>query len=155
MHLFVCLKMFEASWLTRALVVSAQVVLTPTLMLTYMIYPPAMHRFVGYLEETACHTYVSIIEQVQIPGTHLNLAWKNVPAPDFARGYWKLGDDAMFVDVLMCMVRTLHTDDCMLHVLSICVCYCSVCGRDSPPRCEPHICRYEARGHQPLRAQSS
>lgn len=112
MHLFVCLKMFEASWLTRALVVSAQVILTPTLMLTYMIHPPAMHRFVGYLEETACHTYVSIIEQVQIPGTHLNLAWKDVPAPDFARGYWKLSDDAMFVDVLMrmCADETHHRD---------------------------------------------
>jgi hypothetical protein len=52
MHLLVCLKMFEASWLTRAVVLGAQYTLAPTMMLTYLLYPKALHRFVGYLEET-------------------------------------------------------------------------------------------------------
>ena len=52
MHLLVCLKMFEASWLTRAMVIAAQVTLTPALMVVYMVHPRSMHRFVGYLEET-------------------------------------------------------------------------------------------------------
>ena len=52
MHLLVCLKMFEASWLTRSLVICAQFSMVPFLMVTYAIKPQAMHRFVGYLEET-------------------------------------------------------------------------------------------------------
>lgn len=99
--------MFKASYITRSLVLGTQIVMTPFLMALYMIKPSAMHRFVGYLEETACHTYVSIIENVQTPGTNLNLAWKDIPAPSIAKGYWKLKDDAMFVDVLMCMVRVV------------------------------------------------
>mmetsp|Transcript_25458 Transcript_25458/g.37542 ORF Transcript_25458/g.37542 Transcript_25458/m.37542 type:complete len:335 (-) Transcript_25458:105-1109(-) len=112
MHLLVCLHMFEASYLTRALVVAAQLCLTPLLMGVYLVKPSAMHRFVGYLEETACHTYVSIIEQAQVPGTHLNDAWKDLPAPDIAKGYWKLQPDAKFLDVLMCMCadETHHRD---------------------------------------------
>jgi hypothetical protein len=112
MHLLVCLKMFKAGWATRTLVVSAQMVLTPILMGIYLVHPKSMHRFVGYLEETACHTYVSIIEHLETPGTDLNLAWKDVKAPGIAIGYWKLEEDAMFVDVLKCMCadETHHRD---------------------------------------------
>jgi hypothetical protein len=112
MHLLVCLKMFKAGFVTRTLVVSAQMLMTPLLMSVYLVHPKSMHRFVGYLEETACHTYVSIIEHVQTPGTHLNLAWADLPAPQIAKGYWKLDSDARFVDALMCMMadETHHRD---------------------------------------------
>jgi len=103
MHLIVCLKMFEASTLVRSLVVAAQLFVTPFLMGVYLVNPKAMHRFVGYLEETACHTYVSIIKHVETPGTHLNLAWKDLDAPNIAKGYWKLGDNAKWIDTLQCM----------------------------------------------------
>lgn len=52
MHLLVCLKMFEASRLTKAMVIAAQVTVTPALMFVYLVHPSSMHRFVGYLEET-------------------------------------------------------------------------------------------------------
>ena len=52
MHLLVCLKMFNATPATRAMVLAAQLAITPFLMVTYMINPKAGHRFVGYLEET-------------------------------------------------------------------------------------------------------
>jgi len=104
MHLLVCLKMFNANYMTRFLVVSAQTLLTPTLMAVYLVHPKSMHRFVGYLEETACHTYVNIIENIQNPGTNLNKEWASLPAPDIAKGYWKLDKDAKWVDALMCMV---------------------------------------------------
>ncbi len=66
-----------------------------------------MHRFVGYLEETACHTYLSIVQHVETPGTDLNTHWANLPAPDMAKGYWKLPNDATWVDTLKCMVRCM------------------------------------------------
>jgi len=112
MHLLVCLKMFKAGPVTRAMVVATQMVMTPVLMAVYMVHPKSMHRFVGYLEETACHTYVSIIEHVQKPGTHLHEAWAPLAAPDIAKGYWKLPPDASFCDTLMCMCadETHHRD---------------------------------------------
>ena len=50
------MKMFDAGLVTRALVIAAQFGMTPFLMATYMVHPGAMHRFVGYLEETAVQT---------------------------------------------------------------------------------------------------
>jgi hypothetical protein len=105
MHLLVCLQMFKASFVTRFLVLAAQVTLTPFLITLYAIHPKSVHRFVGYLEETACHTYASVIEQVGREGTELNAGWSKLRAPDIAISYWKLPQDAMFIDTLKCMVQ--------------------------------------------------
>lgn len=103
MHLLVCMSVFEASRFTRFMVLSAQVFMAPWLAAVYLVHPKAVHRFVGYLEETACHTYANIIRQVETPGTPLNEAWSEMPAPQVAKGYWKLSDDAKWLDALKCM----------------------------------------------------
>lgn len=103
MHLLVCLKMADASFLTRTLVVALQVVMTPFLMSLYVVHPKSVHRFVGYLEETACHTYASIIDHINTPGTHLHKDWHDIAAPAIAIGYWRLPQDAKWVDALRCM----------------------------------------------------
>jgi hypothetical protein len=56
-----------------------------------------MHRFVGYLEETACVTYANVIAQTLTPGTPLHAAWAHLPAPEYARAYWRLPEDAKWV----------------------------------------------------------
>jgi hypothetical protein len=103
MHLIVCIRVFEASYVTRALVLAAQCVMTPFLLSVYLLHPKIVHRFVGYLEETAVHTYNNIIDHCERPGTLLHTAWKDVPAPEIAKAYWKLHDNAMLVDALKCM----------------------------------------------------
>mmetsp|Transcript_38548 Transcript_38548/g.90573 ORF Transcript_38548/g.90573 Transcript_38548/m.90573 type:complete len:200 (-) Transcript_38548:175-774(-) len=108
MHLLVCMSRFEAGLVTRCLVQAAQVVMTPFLASVYLVNPAAVHRFVGYLEETACMTYANIIHQVETPGTPLHKEWHNLPAPKLAIVYWKLKEDAMWVDVLKCM----FADEC-------------------------------------------
>ena len=112
MHLIVCLTMFKATRITRFLVVSAQITLTPSLLLLYLVHPKAVHRFVGYLEETASHTYANIIKKIDEPGTHLNKDWKYLMSPPLANAYWKLGDDAKWSDTLSCMFadETHHRD---------------------------------------------
>lgn len=112
MHLLVCFKMFGASYFVRTAVIAAQCILTPTLVCVYLIHPRSMHRFVGYLEETATETYISIINAIETPGTHLNLAWKDTPAPEMALGYWYLPKDAKWVDTLKCICadETHHRD---------------------------------------------
>ena len=72
MHLLVCLNTFEASFATRLLVVTAQTVMAPLLATIYLFSPSSMHRFVGYLEETACKTYLNIIDHIEKDGTLLN-----------------------------------------------------------------------------------
>jgi hypothetical protein len=104
MHLLICLNTFGASKPTRWLVLASQYVMAPFLMGVYLVHPKSMHRFVGYLEETACMTYVNTIQKIQTPGTHLHEAWANTPAPKMAIGYYKLPADAKWVDTLKCMM---------------------------------------------------
>ena len=63
-----------------------------------------LHRFVGYLEETAVHTYTNIVQMTNSPGTKLHTAWKDTPAPQAAIDYWQLPADAMWVDCLKRML---------------------------------------------------
>jgi len=48
-------------------------------------------------------TYHNIITHIETPGTKLNDAWAELPAPPIAKGYWKLHDDAKWVDALRCI----------------------------------------------------
>jgi hypothetical protein len=104
MHLLVCLNMFEANFATRLLVITGQAVMTPILIATYVLYPKAMHRFVGYLEETAVHTYNNVITHIETPGTALHKDWGHLKAPPMAIGYWRLPADASWKDALSCMM---------------------------------------------------
>jgi hypothetical protein len=112
MHLLLCLNMFEANFITRMIVIGAQMVMVPALFTVYAIHPPAMHRFVGYLEETACKTYVNVIHHVETPGTDLHAAWHDMAAPELAKGYYRLPETAKWVDTLKCMMadETHHRD---------------------------------------------
>ena len=47
----------------------------------YLISPKFAHRFVGYLEEEAVHTYTKCIEALDNDKLPL---WKNKKAPEFA-----------------------------------------------------------------------
>jgi hypothetical protein len=50
------------------------------------------------------YTYKNVIEQTLLPGTKLHAAWAHLAAPPIARGYWRLPDDAKWVDALKCMM---------------------------------------------------
>merc|ERR1719486_486906 len=78
--------------------------MTPFLAALYLAKPQYLHRFVGYLEETAVHTYTNIVNTSQTEGTQLHAAWKDTPAPAAAIDYWKLPADAMWVDCLKRML---------------------------------------------------
>ena len=104
MHLLITLEMAKASILTRSMVIAVQMVMTPFLMGVYLVKPTAMHRLVGYLEETACHTYVNVINKLNTPGTQLHASWADTKAPENAISYYRLPLDAKWVDVLGCMM---------------------------------------------------
>lgn len=86
--------------------------MTPVLLLVYLIKPGAMHRFVGYLEETAVQTYMNLVEKIDTPGTALHAEWADLKAPDIAVAYWKLDDGASWNECLRHMLadETHHRD---------------------------------------------
>ncbi len=63
-----------------------------------MISPKICHRFVGFLEEEAVITYTRCIEALD---AGILPVWSKTPAPQIAKSYWKLSDDAMIRDVLL------------------------------------------------------
>jgi rubrerythrin len=64
----------------------------------YLFSPKFSHRFVGYLEEEAVHTYTKCIEALDNDKLPL---WKNKKAPDFAIQYYGLSEEANMREVLL------------------------------------------------------
>jgi hypothetical protein len=59
------------------------------------------HRFVGYIEEEACHTYTKIVAAIEEAPIGSELAeWKTAEAPAIAKGYWKLGETGTILDLM-------------------------------------------------------
>ena len=56
--------------------------LTPFLCGLYLVRPQLLHRFVGYLEETAVHTYTNIVTTALTPGTRLHTNPNPSPNPN-------------------------------------------------------------------------
>lgn len=72
--------------------------------LSYIISPKTCHRFVGYLEEEAVHTYSNALKDIEVG--HIK-HWKGKEAPSIAIEYWKLKKDATWDDV----VRAVRADE--------------------------------------------
>lgn len=69
--------------------------------LSYIISPQFCHRFVGYVEEEAVHTYTKIIQSIEEASVDSDLGkWKTASAPRIARSYWKLGPQGTVLDLM-------------------------------------------------------
>ncbi len=59
------------------------------------------HRFVGYIEEEACHTYTKIVDAIEeAPEGSELAAWRTEHAPAIAKAYWKLGETGTVLDLV-------------------------------------------------------
>ena len=61
MHLLTFMKMCEPGWFMKLMIIGAQGVFFNSLFIAYLLHPKVVHRFVGYLEEEAVHTYTRAI----------------------------------------------------------------------------------------------
>lgn len=106
MHLMTFIKVAQPSFLERLLIVAAQFFFITFYTLMYILSAKTAHRFVGYLEEEAVHSYTEYLKEIdagRLP---------NEPAPEIAITYWKLNKDATLRDVVL-IVRedeALHRD---------------------------------------------
>ena len=108
MHLLTFIRMKDPGYAFRAAVIGAQFGFGGFFLLSYMINPAWCHRFVGYVEEEACHTYTKILREMEVAPQGSELArWKEEEAPKIAKGYWHLGEDGTVFDVM----RVVRADE--------------------------------------------
>jgi hypothetical protein len=101
MHLLTFVRMKDPSKLTRGLVLVSQTVIGAAFFILYNISPDFCHRFVGYVEEEACHTYTDIIQSIENAPDGSDMAkWRTELAPAIARGYWHLGEFGTVLDMM-------------------------------------------------------
>lgn len=96
-HLFTWMEVTKPTFIERSLVILAQIVYTTFYTGAYIVSPAWCHRLTGYLEEEATLAYTAYLEAIdsgKLP---------NGPAPDIAKSYWHLSDDATIRDVVLCI----------------------------------------------------
>ena len=98
MHLMTFLQLKRPGPVFKYAVIVTQFFFTAGFSLMYLISPHFCHRFVGYLEEQAVVTYTEILTKLDEGKLPM---WTNLPAPEIAVQYWKLGDGAMMRDVIL------------------------------------------------------
>lgn len=102
MHLLTFVRMKDPGTIIRAAVVGAQFGFGFFFLTAYIISPAWCHRFVGYIEEEACHTYTRIVEEIERAPEGTPLAeWRTQAAPKIAKGYWHLGEEGTVYDVML------------------------------------------------------
>lgn len=95
MHLLIFMQVCQPSALERGLVVLAQGLYLSFYSVLYLTHSRAAHRLTGYLEEEAHRAYtdyLSSIDNGKIP---------NRAAPEIARNYYYLGEEATMRDVIL------------------------------------------------------
>mmetsp|Transcript_29977 Transcript_29977/g.50998 ORF Transcript_29977/g.50998 Transcript_29977/m.50998 type:complete len:193 (+) Transcript_29977:315-893(+) len=101
MHLLTFIRMKEPGYLFRAAVIGAQVGFGSFFLTAYVINPSWCHRFIGYIEEEACHTYTKILTEMDCAPSGSELAdWRTDDAPKIAKAYWHLGEYGTVYDVI-------------------------------------------------------
>ncbi len=100
-HLLVYSQIAKPSVAERALIMVAQFFFYHTYFVLYFFSPRTAHRTVGYIEEEAVKGYFEYLELID------NGTIKNVEAPQLAKDYWHLKDDAKLRDVV---VATIHDE---------------------------------------------
>lgn len=101
MHLLSFVRMRDPGIFMRTTVLASQAVVGTGFLLVYAVAPNFCHRFVGYVEEEACHTYTTIIKEIETAPADNELSeWRTQLAPKIARGYWHLGEHGTVLDMM-------------------------------------------------------
>ena len=95
MHLMTFIHIAEPSRFERLVIMLTQAIFYNFYFFLYLFAPKTAHRMVGYLEEEAVVSYTQYLEQID--AGHV----ENVEAPQIAKDYWQLADDARLRDVVI------------------------------------------------------
>lgn len=95
MHLLIFMKVCKPTLLERGLVMMAQGVYLTFYSALYMLHSRTAHRLTGYLEEEAHAVYTDYLQCLE------SGKLRNGPAPNIAKQYYHLPDDASMRDVVL------------------------------------------------------
>jgi len=95
MHLMTFIAVAKPTLFERLVVLFAQWVFYLFFFALYLISARTAHRLVGYFEEEAVISYTHYLKEIDEGRS------PNVPAPDVARKYWCLPQDATLRDVVL------------------------------------------------------
>jgi ubiquinol oxidase len=95
MHLMTFIEVCKPTLFERFVVVAVQWVFYLFFFGLYLVAPKTAHRLVGYFEEEAVISYTHYLAEIDEGRS------ENVAAPDIAKRYWSLADDATLRDVVL------------------------------------------------------
>lgn len=95
MHLMIWLKYVQPSMINRLLILGAQGGFLSAFSVLYMVSPRTAHRFAGYLEEEAIHSYTLFLEAIEKGEI------ENSKADTMAIEYYNMTPNATLRDVVV------------------------------------------------------
>jgi len=95
MHLMTFIEISQPTWFERAVIIGVQWVFYLFFFALYLISSKTAHRVVGYFEEEAVISYTHYLAEIDEGRS------PNVSAPDIAKRYWNLPDNATLRDVVL------------------------------------------------------
>ncbi|KAL5592337.1 hypothetical protein FOBRF1_013363 [Fusarium oxysporum] len=104
MHLLTFMKMCEPGWFMKVMIIGAQGVFFNGLFVCYLLSPKIVHRFVGYLEEEAVHTYTRCIKEIE-EGHLPKWSDPSFRIPDIAIQYWNIPVERQTMKDLILYIR--------------------------------------------------
>jgi len=108
MHLMSFMELYHPTRFQRILIILTQMVFSVFYFTMYCVSPAMAHRFVGYLEEEACHTYSIFLKGIDDGNV------KNVEAPEISKKYWGLPTDATLRDLVV-VIRADEADHRLMN----------------------------------------
>jgi ubiquinol oxidase len=95
MHLMTFIEVAKPTLFERLVILGVQWIFYLAFFALYLISSKTAHRIVGYFEEEAVMSYTLYLKEIDEGRS------ANVPAPDLAKRYWGLADDATLRDVVL------------------------------------------------------
>ncbi|KAK4152047.1 alternative oxidase-domain-containing protein [Chaetomidium leptoderma] len=104
MHLLTAQCLGSPGWFMRTMILGAQGVFFNAMFISYLVLPKISHRFVGYLEEEAVHTYTRLIREIE-QGDLPKWSDPNFQIPEIAVDYWRIPEGKRTMRHLMLYIR--------------------------------------------------
>jgi len=95
MHLMTFVEICQPTWYERAVIIGVQWLFYLAFFALYLVSSRTAHRVVGYFEEEAVISYTHYLAEIDEGRS------ENGPAPQIAKRYWGLADDATLRDVVL------------------------------------------------------
>lgn len=95
MHLMTFIALAKPTWFERMVILGVQWLFYVCFFALYLVSARTAHRVVGYFEEEAVLSYTLFLKEID------EGRMANVAAPEIAKRYWKLPDNATLRDVVL------------------------------------------------------